>query len=592
MKRAYRFLGCLVFLSLVCGLNGCGLNVSPNPTQLAPPSLSPDLLPKVPTQQIYDARTVQPGVEDSLAGMSLEEKIGQLLLVGIEGDAVTPENCTYIQQLKPAGISLSGENLSDPEALRAFATGLQECARAAGMPPLLMTLAHEGEYVDRFQSGTTLFPAALAQGATGDPQSAYQASLASGQELAYSGVNLILGPVADVLTDYDNEVISQRTYGGDTAQVSRFVSNAVQGYLAAGLLPVLKHFPGHGGVSGDSHRVMPIDHADLDTIKSVYLPAFRAGIEAGAPVVMISHVSYPAIDNGKEIPATVSKDVVNLLREEMGFKGVILSDAMRMRAVTRIMTTPEASLQALQAGFDLMLVTIPADAQETQAYLLDGMKQGRLTPDRIDEAVRRVLTLKAMYGLSSYPVVLPDAPDWQINQQVADQIGERAVALLKNEEGLVPLPPKKRNILVMGPGENWELYPMLRQALNESGFNADFAPFPPPWDGKIKDRGMLGSLVAQAQTYDLVLLFTWQAHLNRLTFEDTWQGDLVNQLLESGSPLVLVAIKSPTDILEFPEVGTYLGMFGTTHGQERALVDALVGRRTLTGQNPLPDLLP
>jgi beta-N-acetylhexosaminidase len=592
MKHAYRFLSYLILLSLVWGLSGCGLGVSPSPIQLAPTLSRLDPLPPIPTRQVYDFNAVQPWVETTLGSMSPAEKIGQLLLVGIEGDKVTPENCAYIQQLKPAGITLSGENLPDPDTLRAFTTGLQECAQAAGMPPLLMTLAHEGEYVDRFRGGTTLFPAALAQGATGDPQSAYQASLASGQELAYSGVNLILGPVADVLTDYDNEVISQRTYGGDTSQVSQFVSNAVLGYRAAGLLPVLKHFPGHGGVSGDSHRVMPIDRADLETIKNIYLPPFQAGIEAGAPMVMISHVSYPAIDEGREIPATVSKDVVNLLREEMGFTGVILSDAMRMRAVTRVMTSPEASLQALQAGFDLLLTTIPADAQETQAYLLDGMTRGRLTSPHIDEAVRRVLTLKAMYGLSSYPVALPDAPDWQLNTQLADRIGERAVTLLKNEAGLVPLPQKKRNILVMGPSQDWELYPMLRDALMESGFNADFAPFPPPWDGKIKDRGLRESLVAQAGMYDLVLLFTWQAHLNRLTFEDTWQADLVNQLRESGKPLVVVAIKSPTDILEFPDVSTYIAMFGTTPGQEQALIDALVGRAILQGVNPLPGLLP
>ncbi len=592
MNRTHRFLAFLIIISLFLGLSGCGLKESPTPNQFAPTLPKLDPLPPVPTRQVLEPGAVQPWVEAALERMSQSDKIGQLLLVGIEGDTVTPENCAYIQKLKPAGISLSGENLPSPDALRAFTAGLQECAQAAGMPPLLMTLAHEGEYVDRFQSGTKLFPAALAQGATGDPQSAHLVSLASGQELAYSGVNLILGPVADVLTDYDNEVISQRTYGGDTAQVSRFVSNAVQGYLAAGLLPALKHFPGHGGVSGDSHRLMPIDRADLETIKNVYLPPFRAGIEAGAPVVMISHVSYPAIDNGREIPATVSKDVVNLLRDELGFTGVILSDAMRMRAVTRIMTTPEASLQAVQAGFDLMLVTIPSDAQETQAYLLAGMKQGRLTPQRIDEAVRRVLTLKARYGLSSYPVALPGAPDWQANHKLAKQIGERAVALLKNEQGLVPLPLKKHDILVMGPAEDWGLYPMLRDALTERGFSADFAPFPKPWEGKIKNQGLLGSLVAQAGMYDLVLLFTWQAHLNRLTFEDTWQVELVDQLLESDIPLVVIAIKSPTDILEFPQASTYLAMFGTTPGQERALVDALVGRMTPMGQNPLPGLLP
>lgn len=592
MSRVPRFLIYSILLSLLFGLSGCGLVVSPPQTQPAPAPTGINLLPRTPVRQVNDLSAIQPWVETTLAKMSAAEKIGQLLLVGIEGEKISQENCAYLQQLKPAGITLSGENLPDPDSLRAFTQGLQECAQEAGMPPLLVTLAQEGEYVDRFRSGMTLFPAALALGATGDPETAYQAALASGQELGYSGVNLILGPVADVLTNYSNEVISQRSFGGDATRVSRFVPRAVEGYQAAELIPTLKHFPGHGNVAQDSHRTMPIDDSDLETIKSVHLTPFQAGIDAGAPVVMLSHVSYPAIDHGREIPATVSKDVVDLLRQGLGFSGVILSDSMRMRAVTRIMTIPEASLQALQAGVDLLLVTTPADAEETKVYLLDGMKQGRLTEQRIDEAVRRVLWLKAAHGLAEYPVLLPSAPDWQTNQQLAQQIGERAVALIKNENGLVPLPPKKSRVLVIGPGDGWELYPMLRDALSENGFNADFAPFPQPWEGKIKDRSLLGSLVAQARSYDLVLLFTWQAHLNRLTHDDTWQIELVDRLLKSGAPLVVVAIKSPTDILEFPEVGTYLAMFGTTLGQERALVDALVGRRTLTGQNPLPDLLP
>lgn len=592
MNRVYSPLIYLTLLSLLLAGNGCGLVVSPPQTQPASTPAPLNLLRQTPVRQVNDPGAIQTWVETTLRRMSTEEKVGQLLVVGIEGEKISRENCAYLQQIKPAGITLSGENLPDPDSLRAFTQGLQACAQDAGIPPLLISLAHEGEYVDRFRSGTTLFPAALALGATGDPETAFQAALASGQELGYSGVNLILGPVADVLTNYSNEVISQRSYGGDPTQVSRFVSRAVEGYREAELIPALKHFPGHGSVAQDSHRTMPIDRSNLGTIRHTHLPPFQAGITAGAPVVMLSHVSYPAIDNGREIPATVSENVVNLLRQELGFTGVILSDSMRMRAVTRIMTIPEASLQAVQAGVDLLLVTTPADAQETKAYLLDGMQQGRLTEKRIDEAARRVLWLKAAHGLADFPVPLPGAPDWKTNQRLAKQIGERAVALIKNEDGLTPIPANKRNILVIGPGEGWELYPMLRDAFTENGFKADFAPFPQPWEGKIKDRGLQGSLAAQANAYKLVLLFTWQAHLNRLTHDDTWQIELVDQLLKSGVPLIVVAIKSPTDILEFPEVGTYLAMFGTTLGQERALVDILVGRRTPMGLNPLPGLIP
>lgn len=528
----------------------------------------------------------------TLAGMTHEEKMGQMLIVGINGKEITPEICAQIEQLKPGGITLSNENLSEPDALRDLTTGLQECAQAAGLPALLITLAHEGEYVDRFQSGMTLFPAALALGATGDPNTARQAALASGQELSYSGVNLILGPVADVLTNYDNEVVSQRTYGGSTSSVSEFVSRAVQGYRQAGLIPVLKHFPGHGGVAGDSHRLMPIDYTDLEAIKAIYLPPFQAGIQAGAPVVMLSHVSYPAIDAGAEIPATVSSQVVRLLREDLGFEGVILSDAMRMRAVTRVMTSAEASLQGIQAGIDLLLVTRPQDAVETLDWLLAGFEQGRLTQERIDQAVRHILTLKSNRNLAYSPQSASGTPDWQANQELAYQLGKKAVALIRDEAGLVPIPENLDRVLVVGPAEDWDLYPALLAALGERGYSAELLNYPPPWEGVIKNDRLLEEIPARAAGKDIVLLFTWQAHLNKLEYQDTWQAELVQRLRQNGAPLIVVAIKSPTDILEFPDVGTYIAMYGTTPGQEQALIEALVGSASLRGINPLPNLLP
>ena len=613
MKRFHLFLSALCLLCFSCGLANQGAPTTAAPASTLPSASSesasspqaatavqsPGTATSLPDSLFFPLLTDGEGevspeswVETTLAEMSLEAKIGQMLIIGIDGNVFTPQICAQIQQLKPGGITISNANLSDPEALRLLSNGLQECARVAGLPGLLITLAHEGEYVDRFQSGTTLFPAALALGATGDPNSAYQAALASGQELAYSGVNLILGPVADVLTNYDNEVISQRSYGDSTNLVSQYVTQAMQGYRQAGLIPVLKHFPGHGGVVGDSHREMPIDYTGLDAIKQVYLPPFQAGVQAGAPVVMLSHVSYPAIDDGSEIPATVSNKVVRLLREDLGFKGVILSDAMRMRAVTQVMTSAEAALQGIQAGIDLLLVTRPEDALETRDWLLDGFEQGRLTEDQIDEAVRRVLTLKANRNLAFSPQSTDVTPTWQANQELAFQLGKQAVTLIKDDAGLVPLPKSVASVLVMGPGENWELYPTLKTALSKNGFNTEFYGFPPPWEGAIKNGQLLEQLSSQASKNDLVLLFTWQAHLNKLDYGDTWQVELVQRLVESGTPLIVVAIKSPTDILEFPYVSTFIAMYGTTPGQEQALIDALVGRAALQGVNPLPGLLP
>ncbi len=227
-----------------------------------------------------------------------------------------------------------------------------------------------------------------------------------------------------------------------------------------------------------------------------------------------------------------------------------------------------------------------------RTLLLDVIDQGLLDVSRIDDAVRHVLALKAAQGLVDYPVEAAPAPDWEANQQLAETIGERAVTVYKDEAGLVPIPANVKNVLVVGPGEEWELYPMLEAAFKERGITSSFVHYPPPWDGPVQAEDILANLPEQAAGYDLALVFTWQAHLNRLGGGDTWQGDLVNRLAQTGVPLAVVAIKSPTDILEFPDIGTYLAMFGSTPGQEKALLDALTGKAEAVGKNPLPGLLP
>ncbi len=151
------------------------------------------------------------------------------------------------------------------------------------------------------------------------------------------------------------------------------------------------------------------------------------------------------------------------------------------------------------------------------------------------------------------------------------------MALIRDQAGLVPIPENLSKVMVIGPGEDWDLYPALLSALSESGYNAEFFDYPPPWEGAIKNDQLLEELPEQAASKDLVLLFTWQAHLNKLDFQDTWQVELVQRLVESGTPLIVVAIKSPTDILEFPDVSTYIAMYGTTAGSG-AGADRCAGR--------------
>jgi beta-N-acetylhexosaminidase len=555
------------------------------------PTALPTFTPfPTPTITFTATPTLDPWVEQTLAGMSLPQKIGQMIMMGVNGQAITSQTCRLVQQIAPGAIVYRGENVSTPDQLNSFSTGLQKCAQDAGILPLWIAIDHEGQYVTRFESGVTVFPAAMAQGATTDPNYAALIGRAAGGELASGGVNMVLGPVADVLINPDNAVISQRSFGGDPQQVSQFVSQAVLGYRQAGIIPVLKHFPGHGGTTADTHYEAVADPVDRAGLQGNYLPPFISGIEAGAPVVMFNHVSYPALDP-QGLPASLSPAIVSLLRDDLGFQGVILTDSMGMAAVkSGGRGAGQAAVEAIQAGVDMLLVTSTETAQGSFDSLLAAVEGGQIQVERIDSSVRRILQVKADNNqkIFSSPGIPPI--DFQANRNLAFQVGYQALALLKNETGLVPLPPDARRILIVGPVDGWGLYPALGAALSDSGRTYQVVNYSGPWNGPVPDASLLQSLPGQAAGYDLILVITWEAHLNKLRYGDTWQIDLVQSLLQSGNRVIVVGLKSPTDILEFPQAPVYLSTFGSTSGQITALADSLVGRMNPVGQNPLPVL--
>lgn len=563
---------------------------TPPPTLTAtPPPPSPTPLPVSP---LPPSPTLDLWVETTLATLTLEQKIGQLLLISVSGQEATEYNCRLIQQLMPGGIVYVGSNLVTPNQTRILSAGLQACA-GQGAPglPLFIALDHEGQYVSRFDSGATIFPPALALGATGNPDYAYQAALAGGRELTYSGVNMVLGPVADVLTNYENTVISQRAYGGEPGQVALFVEQAVRGYLDAGLIPVLKHFPGHGGVAGDSHLTLPVDEVSWETLFTTYLPPFSSGIQAGAPAIMSSHVAFPALDE-RGRPTTLSHPTLSVLQETLGFSGVVVSDAMGMGAITNGggWSVPEASFLAVKSGVDLLLITSTEQAYATQARLLKAVAAGELSPARVDEAVRHILTLKAAFGLAAFPLAEVPVPDWNADVTLAREMGAHAVTLFRSQNNLLPLPATPQNILIIGPPDGWGLYPLLTTALTEAGHRYYRVEYSGPWNGPIPERGNLDWIPGLAVNYDLVLMLTWDAHVSSLTLGDSWQSELANRLLAGSKPLIVIALKSPVDILDFPDAPTYLATFGTTRGQLQRMVEVLVGKAQAVGQNPLPGL--
>jgi beta-N-acetylhexosaminidase len=533
---------------------------------------------------------IQQWVNETMASMTLEEKVGQLIVTGIDGNTFNETTCLHVQSIKAGGITFQSHNVVDPQQMRELTANLNGCLQDVNIIPPFMMISSEGEYVTRFQKNATIFPSALALGATDSPELAYKVYLAAGQELAYSGFNMVLGPVADVLTDYDNEVVSQRSYHGDPLRASQFVLQAVSGYQDAGIITVLKHFPGHGGVAEDSHATLPIDPASRSDLESTYLPPFRAGIEAGSPVVMFSHIAFPKIAGGNH-PTTFSPEMVSLLRKELGFQGIILSDSMRMKAVAgKNRSIMRASLEAIKAGVNVVLLNDPGQAVMTYQFILERIAEKEITHEPIDAAVRQILTVKAQWGLNSFQPNEAPQPDWTANNKLALQAGEQSVTLYRDQADLVPLPADQKRILIVGPVTDWPMYDPLVDWLAQHDYKTEFRYYSPPWEGAVTETDWLEHLPAEVEQYDFALVFTYQAHLNSITISDPWQVHLVNQLINAGLPTAVIALRSPTDLLDFSQVPTFIGTFGTNPGAMQGLWKILFGQAQARGTNPLPGL--
>lgn len=593
------FVTIIIFIKLISTeFNKNTSNLETNPPEELSPTVTITSKPTYsitspsPVATIIPVFTESLWVKSHLANMTLNQKIGQMIMTRIDGTFLTNETCDLIQNIQPGAVVYLGNNVDTPDSLKELSAGLQRCAVNTYGIPLIIAIDHEGQYVDRFRGQLTIFPSAMAIGATGDPELAYEAAFASGQELLYTGVNTILGPVADVLANADNTVISLRSYGGNPEIVGDFVSKAVNGYLDAGILPVLKHFPGHGSVQTDSHSALPIDLSNFDTISSQHLVPFRAGIQNNALGVMMSHVAFPNIDQSG-LPSSLSISMYQILKQDLDFRGMTISDSLGMGAIgASSLSESQAAVKGVQAGMDMVLVSSPDQALDVYNQLVLAVESGELTEERIDQAIVSILYVKSQSGISQYDSTEQISPTWEKNRNLAIQIGERSITVIKDEANLIPIPHEVNNILIIGPKDYWGLYTQLNSVFQERGLNSIFLEYTNFEYGAIPEIDYLNSAPDQAKGFDMVVVFTWEAHLNKIRFGDSWQSELVQNLINSGTKLVVIAMKSPVDLLEFPDIGSYAASYGTTEGQIQGIVDVLMGKLEPNRVTPLPNLLP
>ena len=504
-----------------------------------------------------------------LGRMSAEEMVGQSLMVGFPGHTETPEVLDLIAAGHVGGVILFSRNFASPEQTRALTTALQRAARAAGHPlPLLIATDQENGIVRRTGSGSTYFPGNMALGAIGSEEAAAAVARATGEELRALGVTMNLAPDVDVANNAANPVIGVRSFGADPEQVARLGAAAVRGYQMAGVAATIKHFPGHGDTAVDSHLALPVITADRARLDDVELTPFRAGIVAGADAVMTAHIAVPALTGDPALPATLSPPILQgLLRGELGFSGVVITDCLEMRAISDGVGIAAGAVQAVQAGADIVLISHLADRQRAGlAALREAVRAGAISEDTVRAAAGRVLRLKRR--LVTWDEALDPRPlgdeTLAAHQRLADDLYARSVAVLRNEAGLLPLRlPEGAHALVVaqvsapasGAADlSFSAVPFvdeLRRQRPAATISAVTLPGAPTSDD-------LAELGHQAAGANVIILLTCNAHLPR-----HWAASqaITRTLLAPRPPVVGVAVCDPYDADALPDIPTWLATY-------------------------------
>ena len=537
-------------------------------------------------------------VARTLAGMTVEEKIGQMVAIRFTAEFRNADSA-YLRELESLVVDagVGGMILFAPAEVREtarLANAFQKLAKV----PILMASDFERGAANRV-TGPTLFPPLMSLGAAGSEDLAYAMGRTTALEGRAMGIHMTYAPVVDVNINPDNPIINTRSFGADPALVSRLAGAFIRGVQANGMIATAKHFPGHGDTSVDSHTLMPTIEAGLERLEKVELFPFQAAIDAGVKAVMSAHLAVPALDPAPGVPATLSAPIMTgLLRGKMGFKGLIVTDALEMAGVTNTYTTEEAALRAILAGVDQLL--LPPEPAKVIAYLAAAVRDGRVPVSRIDASVRRILEAKASLGLHRNRFVRIEdlrrlvAPKAYLDE--AAKAFESAATLVRNDGPVLPLAVAPEKLVVLSLSSDLGDYyagqafvtAMRKRFLYAPTFYAD------------GDTGaeLLDVAFARAAAADTVVLALFSRLSDRKGSVDLEPRhiDLIRKLagLEGGPAVVAVSFGSPYFLRHIPEVDAYLCLYKNTPETQAIAARALTGEMAVAGRLPvsIPGLYP
>jgi beta-N-acetylhexosaminidase len=546
-------------------------------------------------------------VESTLSSLTLREKVGQLIMPWVSGGYAavgSPEFehvRKWVENDRVGGLVLSiGLPLS-------YAAKLNELQLRAKVPLLVASDMENGPGMRLSniyalpsllsQGGGTTFPPVMALGATGSDDLAFKLGQVLGTEARAIGVHMVFGPELDVNSNPLNPIINTRSFGESPDLVSRLAKAYIRGARSTGLMSTGKHFPGHGDTDVDSHLDLPIIRADRARLDSVDLPPFRAAVGEGIDAIMTAHIAVVGVDGENAHPATLSRGfMTGILRDEMRFGGLLVTDAMTMGGVAKRYGATEPLIMALEAGADILLM--PRNVTDAIETVVTAVINGRLSESRIEASVRRILRAKARAGLRQGRLVDLNAVDGIVDipahTNIAQEVAQRSITLAQDRMRLVPLAPDstKKTLVIT--------YADASDLVAGRTFNAILTErLPGSAAIRIDDRTTEAEYAAVAARADSADLLVVSAYVSPREFAGTVAAQtgftqFVEKFALSGKPIIVISFGSPYLLSAFPSVSSYLLAWGGSPVSQRAAALAVVGEREINGRLPisLPPALP
>lgn len=510
-----------------------------------------------------------------------------LLMLAFDGETVPAWLATRLGEAPPAGFTLFRfHNVRSPGQVRELTEALQAAA-PPGLP-FLVAADQEGGQFQALGDGPTPFAGAMALGATGDSGLAERAGRAIGTELAAMGINVCYAPVADVVVTRQNPALGIRGFGSEAGAVADFVAATVRGIRAAGVAATIKHFPGKGAVATDTHHALGIVDHDRARLDAVELAPFRAGIAAGAELVMSGHFAVPALTGADDVPATLAREVMtDLLRDELGFGGVTITDALDMKALDQGPNQVLDVLAALRAGVDLLLLaTDPVGRERVTEGLRYAARRALVDTETVRCSLDRVAALRRalapLHDGPPDPAVIGSAG----HRALAREIAARSVTLVRNEARVLPVRLESgARILAVMPRPT-DLTPADTSSAVAPGLGSALRTVHEAVDEIVVDRepdaATIAAIRERALAAHVVVAGTIAAE------PGSGQARLVEALLGTGRPVVTAALRTPWDLLAYPASRTHLATYSILPESLEALAAVLTGRARPVGRLPVP----